>query len=153
MIPETGFGLNNSLGELELTTEGLHVLEPGTRLLSNMAPTCARSPEGEVFAVGSPGADRITSAIASVLMNHIVCGMPLDAAVAHPRIHAEMFDGVPTLAVETGIDTSEVEGLRVRELPELSMYFGGVQAAMWDGADRLAGSADPRRTGAVRKGG
>jgi len=79
--------------------------------------------------------------------------MPLDEAVAHPRIHAEMFEGVPTLAVETGIDTSEVEGLRVRELPELSMYFGGVQAAMWDGGDRLAGSADPRRTGAVRTGG
>ena len=153
VIPGTGFGLNNSLGELELTTEGLHVLEPGTRLLSNMAPTCARSPEGEVFALGSPGAARITSAIASVLMNHIVCGMPLDEAVAHPRMHAEVFDGVPTLAVEPDIDTSEVEGLQVRELPALSMYFGGVQAAMWDGRDRLAGSADPRRTGAVRIGG
>jgi gamma-glutamyltranspeptidase/glutathione hydrolase len=153
VIPGTGFGLNNSLGELELTTEGLHVLEPGTRLLSNMAPTCARSPEGEVFALGSPGASRITSAIASVLMNHIVCEMPLDVAVAHPRIHAEVFDGVPTLAVEPNVDTSEVQGLRVRELPELSMYFGGVQAAMWDGSDQLAGTADPRRTGAVRVGG
>jgi gamma-glutamyltranspeptidase/glutathione hydrolase len=153
VIPGTGFGLNNSLGELELTTEGLHVLDPGTRLLSNMAPTCARSPEGEVFALGSPGADRITSAIATVLLNHIVCGMPLDAAVSHPRIHAEVFDGVPTLAVEPDIDTSEVVGLQVRELPEFSMYFGGVQAAMWDGSDRLAGSADPRRTGAVRIGG
>jgi gamma-glutamyltranspeptidase/glutathione hydrolase len=153
VIPGTGFGLNNSLGELELTTEGLHVLEPGTRLLSNMAPTCARSPGGEVFALGSPGASRITSAIASVLMNHIVCEMPLDVAVAHPRIHAEVFEGEPTLAVEPGLDTSAVEGLQVRELPELSMYFGGVQAAMWDGSDRLAGSADPRRTGAVRIGG
>ncbi len=118
-----------------------------------MAPTCARSPAGEVFALGSPGASRITSAIASVLMNHIVCEMPLDVAVAHPRIHAEMFDGIPTLAVEPGVDTSDVQGLLIRELPELSMYFGGVQAAMRDGADQLAGSADPRRTGAVRIGG
>jgi gamma-glutamyltranspeptidase/glutathione hydrolase len=153
VIPGTGFGLNNSLGELELTTEGLHVLEPGTRLLSNMAPTCARSPEGEVFALGSPGADRITSAIASVLMNHIVCGMSLDDAVSHPRIHAEIFDGEAMLAVEPGIDTSHVEGLGIRELPELSMYFGGVQAAMWDGGEVLAGTADARRTGAVRVGG
>ncbi len=153
VIPGTGFGLNNSLGELELTTEGLHVLPSGTRLLSNMAPTCARSPDGEILALGSPGADRITSAIASVLMNHIVCEMSLDDAVAHPRMHAEIFDGVPTLAVEPGIDTSEMEGLAIRELPELSMYFGGVQAAMWDGADTLGGSADPRRTGAVRIGG
>jgi gamma-glutamyltranspeptidase/glutathione hydrolase len=153
VIPGTGFGLNNSLGELELTTEGLHVLEPGTRLLSNMAPTCARSPEGEVLALGSPGADRITSAIASVLMNHIVCGMPIDDAVAHPRIHAEVFDGVATLAVEPDVDTSLVEDLEIRELPKLSMYFGGVQAAMWNGRAGLSGSADPRRTGAVRVGG
>ena len=153
MIPDTGFGLNNSLGELELTTEGLHVLSPGTRLLSNMAPTCARSPEGEVIALGSPGADRITSAIATVLLNHIVCDMPIDEAVSHPRLHAEMFDGVPTLTVEPGIDTSLVEGLAIRELPEWSMYFGGVQAAMWNGLDELSGSADPRRTGAVRIGG
>jgi len=152
-IPGTGFGLNNSLGELELTTEGLHVLSPGTRLLSNMAPTCARSPDGEVIALGSPGADRITSAIATVLMNHIVCDMPIDEAVSHPRIHAEMFDGVPTLTVEPGVDTSLVEHLAIRELPEWSMYFGGVQAAMWNGFDELSGSADPRRTGAVRIGG
>ena len=153
VIPGTGFGLNNSLGELELTSEGLHVLAPGTRLLSNMAPTVARSPEGEVMALGSPGADRITSAIASVLMNHIVVGMDLESAVAHPRIHAEVFDGVSTLAVEPDIDTSEVRDLAIRALPALSMYFGGVQAAMWDGETVLGGAADPRRTGAVRIGG
>ncbi|MEN8042058.1 MAG: gamma-glutamyltransferase, partial [Actinomycetota bacterium] len=73
--------------------------------------------------------------------------------VAHPRIHAELFDGVPTLAVEPGVDTSRVENLVIRELPELSMYFGGVQAAMFDGEDHLGGAADPRRTGAVRVGG
>jgi len=153
VIPGTGFGLNNSLGEVELTSEGLHALTPGTRLLSNMAPTVARSPEGEVMALGSPGADRITSAVASVLMNHIVVGMDLETAVSHPRIHAEVFDGVPTLAVEPDVDTSEVQDLAIRTLPALSMYFGGVQAAVWDGAGVLAGAADPRRTGAVRIGG
>ena len=153
VIPGTGFGLNNSLGEVELTSEGLHALAPGTRLLSNMAPTVARSPEGKVMALGSPGADRITSAIASVLMNHIVGGMDLEMAVSHPRIHAEVFDGVPTLAVEPGIDTSEVQDLAIRTLPALTMYFGGVQAAMWDGSAILSGAADPRRIGAVRMGG
>ncbi|GMQ94414.1 MAG: gamma-glutamyltransferase [Acidimicrobiia bacterium] len=153
VIPGTGFGLNNSLGELELTSEGLHALAQGTRLLSNMAPTVARSPGGEVMALGSPGADRITSAIASVLMNHIVCGLDLEMAVSHPRIHAEVFDGKPTLAVEPGIDTSEIQDLAIRTLPALSMYFGGVQAALWDGESHLEGAADPRRTGAVRIGG
>ncbi len=153
VIPGTGFGLNNSLGELELTSEGLHALAVGTRLLSNMAPTVARSPDGEIIVLGSPGADRITSAVASVLMNHIVCGMDLETAVAHPRIHAEVFEGAPTLAVETGIDTSKVQNLAIRTLPPFSMYFGGVQAAMWDGESGLTGAVDPRRTGAIRVGG
>ena len=153
VIPGTGFGLNNCLGEIELTSEGLHALEPGQRLLSNMAPTVARSPEGETLAIGSPGADRITSAIASVLLNHIVCGMSLEDAVAAPRMHAEVFEGVATLAVEPGIDTSLVKGLAIRELQPLAMYFGGVQAASVDADGSMHGAADPRRTGSVVVGG
>lgn len=153
VIPGTGFGLNNCLGEIELTSEGLHALEPGTRLLSNMAPTCARSSEGEVLSLGSPGAARITSAIATVLINHIVCGMDLEAAVLHPRIHAELFEGIRTLAVEPDVDTSEVRDLVIRTMPELSMYFGGVQAAMLATDGDLVGAADPRRTGTIRTGG
>lgn len=153
VIPGYGFGLNNSLGELELTSEGLHALPAGQRLLSNMAPTIARSSTGEVFAIGSPGADRITSAIATTLYNHIVCGMPLADAVAAPRLHAEVFEGSPSLAVEPGIDVSHVRDLTIRELPSNSMYFGGVQAAAFEPASGLSGAADPRRTGAVCIGG
>jgi gamma-glutamyltranspeptidase/glutathione hydrolase len=153
VIPGYGFGLNNSLGEIELTTEGLHALPIGQRLLSNMAPTIGRSKEGEVMAIGSPGADRITSAIATVLLNHVVCGMPLSEAVSAPRLHAEIFEGRPTIAFEPGIDMSLVEGLTPRPLPEHAMYFGGVQAAARHPDGRLVGAADPRRTGAVRVGG
>jgi gamma-glutamyltranspeptidase/glutathione hydrolase len=153
VIPGYGFGLNNSLGEIELTSEGLHALPVGQRLLSNMAPTIARSGDGEVLAIGSPGADRITSAIATVLLNHVVCGLPLAESVAAPRMHAEQFDGVPTLATEPAIDVSLVEDLVIRHLPELSMYFGGVQAAALKPDGSLMGAADPRRTGAVRIGG
>ncbi|MCZ7533073.1 MAG: gamma-glutamyltransferase [Acidimicrobiia bacterium] len=153
VIPGTGFGLNNSLGEIELTSEGFHALDPGQRLLSNMAPTVARGPKGETLAIGSPGADRITSAIVSVLLNYVVCGMDLDASVKAPRIHAEMFEGVPTLAVEANIDSSLVTDLAVRQLGPLAMYFGGVQAASVDRDGTMHGAADPRRTGAVAIGG
>jgi gamma-glutamyltranspeptidase/glutathione hydrolase len=153
VIPGSGFGLNNSLGELELTSEGLHALPAGQRLLSNMAPTIGRSADGEVLAIGSPGAARITSAIATVLLNHVVCGVDLESAVGMPRIHAEIFDGMPTLAVEPGVDVTAVEDMVIRPLPEHSMYFGGVQAAMRASDGHLEGAADPRRTGAVRVGG
>ena len=153
VIPGTGFGLNNSLGEIELISEGLHALPAGQRLLSNMAPTVGRSPQGAVLAIGSPGADRITSAIATVLMNYVVCGMDIETAVRYPRIHAEVFEGVPTLAVEPGIDVSEVVDLVIRDLPELSMYFGGVQVALLEPDGTFTGASDPRRAGAVGSGG
>jgi gamma-glutamyltranspeptidase/glutathione hydrolase len=153
VIPGYGFGLNNSLGEVELTSEGLHALPIGQRLLSNMAPTIGRSKDGEVLSIGSPGADRITSAIATVLLNHVVCGMPLAESVAAPRLHSEVFGGRPTVAHEPGIDVSAITDLDTRDLPELSMYFGGVQAAARTSDGVLIGAADPRRTGAVRVGG
>jgi gamma-glutamyltranspeptidase len=64
-----------------------------------------------------------------------------------------MFEGEATLAVEPGIDTSQVEELEIRILPENSMYFGGVQVASLSADGRLDGAADPRRTGAVMVGG
>jgi len=45
-VPGTGLLLNNSLGEPELNRRGLHVLEPGTRLASNMAPSVGRASAG-----------------------------------------------------------------------------------------------------------
>jgi gamma-glutamyltranspeptidase/glutathione hydrolase len=152
-IPGTGFGLNNSLGEIELTTEGLHSLPVGSRLLSNMAPSIARENDNKVLAIGSPGADRITSAITTALYNHVICGMDLEEAVSAPRLHAEMFAGQHTIAVEPGIDTTKITGRTIRRLPKHSMYFGGVQIAAVDDTGSLSGAADPRRSGAVLVGG
>ncbi len=151
MVPGTGIWLNNSLGELELHPKGFHGLEPGTRLMSNMAPTIARNQDGEVLAIGSAGADRITTAVAESLINHLWLGMDLVEAVAHPRVHAEVFDGEPTVAYELDLPV-EVDG-PVRHFPERSMYFGGVQAAAWSPADGLIGTADPRRSGDTAAGG
>ncbi len=151
MVPGTGIWLNNSLGELELHPKGFHGLAPGTRLMSNMAPTIARNGEGEVLAIGSAGADRITTAVGESLMNHLWLGMGLVEAVAHPRVHAEMFDGEPTVAYELNLPV-DVDG-PVRHFPERSMYFGGVQATAWSPADGLVGTADPRRSGDTATGG
>ena len=67
MAEGTGLWLNNSLGEIELHPDGLHDLPPGTRLTSNMAPTICRHDNGTVLAIGSPGASRITTAIAQAV--------------------------------------------------------------------------------------
>ncbi len=151
MVPGTGIWLNNSLGELELHPDGFHGLAPGTRLMSNMAPTIARNEDGEVLAIGSAGADRITTAVGESLINHLWLDMDLVQAVAHPRVHAEVFDGQPTVAYELDLPV-EAKG-PVRHFAERSMYFGGVQAAAWSPAQGLIGTADPRRSGDTAAGG
>jgi gamma-glutamyltranspeptidase/glutathione hydrolase len=153
MAPGTGFWLNNSLGEVELHPEGFHGLPPGTRLVSNMAPTVARSANGSVLAIGSPGADRITTAISSVLLNFIHLGMSLRDAVAYPRLHTEVFEGVPTIAHEPGLKVRAFDDFQVRRFPDLSMYFGGVPAALWDPVAGHFEAADPRRSGGTATGG
>jgi len=153
LVPDTGMYLNNSLGEIELTAEGYHSLAPGTRLVSNMAPTVARRPDGSILAIGSPGASRITTAVAQVLLNFLHLGMSLSDAVAHPRLNVESFNGSVTIAHEPGLDVRSIDGMTARRFPDIAMYFGGVQAAVHDPIAGLYGAADPRRSGATARGG
>ena len=149
MISGTGLWLNNSLGEIELHPQGLQGLRPGMRLTSNMAPTIARHKDDTVIAIGSPGASRITTAIVQVLFNFIHLGMSLDEAIAHPRLHVEIVEGIPTISFEAGLPVVPSEEFAIREFPQLSMYFGGVQAALGHSTRGLLAAADPRRAGGI----
>ncbi len=150
MIENTGFWLNNSLGELDLHTKGLSGLAPGTRLASNMAPTIARRrSDGAVLAIGSPGASRITTAIAQVLVNFAARGMGLADAVKYPRLHVELAEHQQTIAFEPGLPVEPMYNLKPRPFADSSMYFGGVQAVYGSQQDGLVGVADARRGGYV----
>lgn len=150
--PGTGIWLNNCLGERELNRRGFHVLEPGTRLPSNMAPTVARRSDGAVLSIGSPGADRIPTAILQVLLNYLRLGMSLEEAIEHPRVHAEPLPGGTRLACEPGLPVGEVD-LPVREFDGPSMFFGGVEVAVLLPESGLEAGADSRRTGGTGVGG
>ena len=152
-IPGTGLLLNNALGEPELNRLGLHALEPGTRLASNMAPTVARAEDGRVLAVGSPGADRITTALMQVLAQLCLHGADLDTAIQAPRVHVRFEEGgEPVVEHEASPEITEAitaAGLRGLDHGDLSMYFGGVGAAYRDGDGDLRAAGDPRREAAV----
>jgi gamma-glutamyltranspeptidase/glutathione hydrolase len=130
----TGIWLNNCLGEQELNPSDRHV-DAGSRLLSNMAPTVGRHDDGSTLAIGSPGADRITTAVVSALAGFVSGGLDLADAVAHPRVHVH----------RAGLPDEEV---RVED--GLSMYYGGVGAALTRGTGALEAVADPRREGVAR---
>lgn len=152
-IPGTGLLLNNALGEPELNRRGLHTLAPGTRLASNMAPTVARAQDGRVLAVGSPGADRITTALMQVLAQLCLHGMDLDEAIRAPRVHVRFEEsGEPVVEHEASPEITAAiaaAGLRGHDHGELSMYFGGVGAAHLDEQGDLRAAGDPRREAAV----
>jgi gamma-glutamyltranspeptidase/glutathione hydrolase len=145
-MPErTGLWLNNCLGELELNQHGLRATPPGKRLPSNMAPCAGRS-ANRVLAIGSPGADRITTALHQFVVNFAQLGLDLNDAVAHPRMHLKLDDTDSDLAVEPGIDLPDT-GYSVTRYPEINMYFGGVVAALTDTRNAFGAAADPRREG------
>jgi len=131
----TGIWLNNCLGEQELNARGLHGLAPGTRLLSNMAPTVGHNPDGSSLAIGSPGADRITTAIVQALAGFINGGLGLQQAVNHSRVHVH----------RAGREDEEV---KIETEP--SMYYGGVGMTLRLHDGHLEAAADSRRDGAVR---
>jgi gamma-glutamyltranspeptidase/glutathione hydrolase len=141
----TGLWLNNSLGELELNRKGFEAGPPGKRLPSNMAPSVART-DDRVLAVGSPGADRITTALQQFLINYIQLGHELRDAVAHPRLHLEIDGSDMNIAVEPGLDLPDT-GISVTRYPEIGMYFGGVVAAAYASESGFSAAADPRREG------
>jgi gamma-glutamyltranspeptidase / glutathione hydrolase len=130
----TGIWLNNCLGEQELNPAGLYARPPGSRLLSNMAPTVGRHRDGSTLAIGSPGADRITTALAQVLAGYS-SGMSLDDAVAHPRVHVHRAGRIDE---------------EIRDETDLTMYFGGVGVARTGPDGDLEAVADPRRSGVAR---
>jgi len=143
----TGLWLNNGLGEIELNRRDVDSRDPGDRLPSNMAPTVARSNDA-TMAIGSPGADRITTAIHQVLVNALQFGMPLADAIAHPRVHVDTSGAADRLRAEPGLDLPQLD-LPLQAFPDINMYFGGVSVATFDRHKGFEVAADARREGGV----
>ncbi len=142
----TGIWMNNSLGEEELNRRGFHAAKPGERLPSNMAPTIVRHGERSTIAIGSPGADRITTALQQTILGFAIAGLSLQDAIDAPRRHVEFVPSGMRLAHEPGAGAA---GFEARPYEALDMYFGGVTSAGWDVDDGLSAAADPRRTGGI----
>lgn len=141
----TGLMMNNAVGEVELTPGGIGAEIPGERMMSNMAPTVARKGQ-DVVAVGTPGADRITSALVMTL-EWLICGFNLADAIEHPRVHPEFGDWGVRVAAEPGLRLDDVD-YEIRHFENLHMYFGGVNGAALE-AGELHAHADSRRQGSV----
>jgi gamma-glutamyltranspeptidase/glutathione hydrolase len=110
-----------------------------------MAPTIASGP-GMTVALGSPGADRIVSAIVQTFLRIAVDGDSLADAVAGPRAHLDPRPQGELLCYELDLPGDEL-GYTPRHYDEIHMYFGGVQAASVSDDGTVDAVFDPRRSG------
>ncbi|RME46929.1 MAG: gamma-glutamyltransferase [Caldilineae bacterium] len=147
LVGETGMGMNNMLGEIDLHPQGFHRTPPGQRLQTMMSPAIVLRDGKPVLALGSGGSTRLRSAIVQVLSNVLDFGLPLAEAVSMPRVHFE--EGVLHLegGTPSGVAAAlERRGYRVNRWPGRNMYFGGVHCAGFVGGKWVA-AGDERRGG------
>src|SRR5688500_11776640 len=121
-----------------------------------MAPTVGRARDGSALAIGSPGADRITTALLQVLAPFAHGTSGLQEAVDRPRLHVHHLDpgdpdGAARVEAEEDLPLPPLD-LPVRRHHPHSMYFGGVSATLVTGDGRLEAAGDPRRAGVVAVG-
>jgi gamma-glutamyltranspeptidase / glutathione hydrolase len=150
VLPGTGIILNNMLGEADLNPGGLHSWPTDKRMASMMTPAIVLEAAGGVTALGSGGSNRIRTAMLQALLNLLAFDMPLQEAIAAPRLHVED----EKLSLEPGFPETNVESLArifadVERWPGKNMFFGGVHAVRRSGAGALDGAGDERRGGVV----
>jgi len=144
VIPGTAIQMNNMLGEEDLNPGGFFTWARDTRLASMMAPTLVLHADGAETALGSGGSNRIRTAILQVVSNMLDFGMPVEAAVAAPRLHCEPGH----VAAEEDLPAEvRAEWPEVTVWPEQNMFFGGVHAVHRDARGGLSGAGDARRAG------
>jgi gamma-glutamyltranspeptidase / glutathione hydrolase len=146
VVPGTGVHLNNMVGEYELVPSRDPV--PGRRLTSLMAPSLVLRRDRPRLVVGSAGSLRLHGAILQAVANVVRHGLPVDEAIARPRVHA---DG-PVVHCEGGADPAQLDrlgrmGYELVRWGGRNLFFGGVSAVEAAPDGGLSAAGDPRRGG------
>lgn len=156
--PDLGFLYNDYMNEFKLNDpEHPFNLNPNAMPYSSMTPTILLKDGVPVMAIGSPGSERIISAIVQVISLWIDAGLKIEDAVAYPRIHVTP-DRTTYLEsndfFKEEIANLEEAGFIFAAPPseiivnELNPYFGGINAVAYED-NEWRGAADPRRDGSV----
>jgi gamma-glutamyltranspeptidase / glutathione hydrolase len=144
ITPGLGFFHNNHMIQFDARPGKPNSIAGGKRPNAGGAPVFGFDGDELVLAMGSPAGGRKVSAMAQVLANIVDFGMPVDAAVARERIHAE--DIPMELSVEPSFDPRvTVELARRGHSIVVESYGARVQAVTRDpSTNDLAGGSDPR---------
>jgi gamma-glutamyltranspeptidase / glutathione hydrolase len=127
-------------------------IEPGKRMLSSMSPTVIEDAKGELYmVVGAQGGPRIITAVWQTLSNVIDFGMPVEAAIAAPRVHHQHLPDDVVFedeAITKGVDDM-LGTLGYQRVWRMRERIGAAANAIVKTKDGWAGAADPRGGGAA----
>jgi len=105
VVRGAGFILNNEMTDFNpkpgvTTTKGLigtkpNLIAPGKRMLSSMTPVIVVKDGKPALVTGSPGGRTIISTVLCIVVNVVDFEMPVEQAVAAPRLHHQWFPDRP----------------------------------------------------------
>lgn len=153
VVPGYGFLLNNELTDFDIpptqNPEAANAPKAGKRPRSSMSPTLVMKDGKPVLTLGSPGGSTIITTVMQVLLNHLDFGMPIDQAIAAPRISQRNTADLTSSAETVFLATPEAEelealGHKFTEVP----VIGSVEALRFNDDGTVTAAAEPvRRTG------
>lgn len=149
--PELGFLYNNYMSAFEYEDiSHPYYLRPTASPWASVAPAIAFKGTKPWLVWGSPGSERIISAMAQVLMR-LGHQSPFDAVEA-PRLHCSVKSKVSLEAPripDAAIDLLKSHSFEIDEREAYSFYLGCVQLVLREKNGRLVAVADPRRDGSA----
>jgi gamma-glutamyltranspeptidase/glutathione hydrolase len=150
VTPELGFLYNNYLNAFDYEDiSHPYYMRPNAVPWASVAPTIIFRNRKPWLAVGSPGSERIVSAIFQVILR-LFSQSPY-GAVAAPRLHCSV-DGKASLEVSRFRDdiprALESSGFEIDPRDAVSFYMGCVQLVQRERSGFI-GVADPRRDGSA----
>jgi gamma-glutamyltranspeptidase/glutathione hydrolase len=151
VVPGRGFLLNNELTDFNFTgTQGTapdpNLPGPSKRPRSSMSPTIVLSDGKPLLALGSPGGATIITTVLQILVNRLVLGMSLPAAMAAPRASQRNTAGIqaePAFHTKYGPALSQLGHTFGPDVAEL----GAATAIEFTDHGGLIATAEPVRRG------
>ncbi len=161
VVPGAGLLMNNEMDDFSVkpgasnTTDMVgsiaNAIAPGKQPLSTMSPTILTKDGRVAVVIGTPGGSRIATSIFQVLLNWHDFQLPLDAAVAVPRFHHQLFP--PDTIFEepyAGLEPAVRAELITRGYKLVRQDWNGDIQVVALGACGVTAVSDPRGRGVAR---
>ncbi|KAL7304051.1 hypothetical protein TKK_0003515 [Trichogramma kaykai] len=143
------FSSPNITNGFDLPPSPRNYIKPGKRPLSSMTPTIVMDDKNKVqMVIGAAGGSKITTAVASIILQNMRYNFDIKEAVDEPRLHHQLFP----MAIQTEKNFSPTILEFLRRIGHSITTFEGIGTAVTaierDG-DKILANSDYRRQGKI----